>query len=211
MRRSDRQVFGRENICGLLDLFDTIHLGISDGEYPYVVPLNFGYEFDDDLVIYFHCGLHGKKLRLIEKNPKVCVTASKFANYVDNPFMGQGHDYRSVIAFGTASPVTEPAEKGRAIKSILRQYGHKRPCSGKDMPMVLIYKIVCSKENVTAKSEFPIRSKEDIPLVHPDDVAEHPKASETLGISDMVERLEHNTNEDDPYIQRLKQSKHLNH
>lgn len=205
MRRYERQVFGKENICGFLDLFDTIYLGISGEEYPYVVPLNFGYEFEHDLIFYFHCALHGKKLCLLQQNPKVCVTASKFTNYVSKPFRGRLHDYRSVIAYGTASMIIDPTEKARATRLLLKQCDRLAQCNGKDLPLLNIYKIVCPEENVTAKAEFPIRSKEDIPMVQPKDVSTHPMVSIQLDVSDMLERSqsEEKTYENDPYMQRL--------
>ena len=40
-----------------------IHLGMMDGDYPYVVPLHFGYEFIDEvLYIYVHGHYEGKSL-----------------------------------------------------------------------------------------------------------------------------------------------------
>ncbi len=45
---------------------------ISEGK-PYVIPLNFGYEWDDTgLTIYVHTGLKGKKIDALRANPQVC-------------------------------------------------------------------------------------------------------------------------------------------
>ena len=54
MRRKDREITGRENIEPILRACKTCRVAmIADGA-PYVVPLNFGYTWDDDgLTLYF--------------------------------------------------------------------------------------------------------------------------------------------------------------
>lgn len=62
MRRKDREITGRENIEPILRACKTCRVAmIADGA-PYVVPLNFGYTWDDDgLTLYFHSGLKGTR------------------------------------------------------------------------------------------------------------------------------------------------------
>ena len=48
MRRQDRMVTNIDEIKGILNSTRIIHLGMMDGDYPYVVPLHFGYEIDGD-------------------------------------------------------------------------------------------------------------------------------------------------------------------
>lgn len=44
MRRTDRQVKDFSEICAILDKCQVMRLGLCDGQRPYVVPVNFGYE-----------------------------------------------------------------------------------------------------------------------------------------------------------------------
>ena len=70
MRRQDRMVTDIDEIKGILNSTRIIHLGMMDGDYPYVVPLHFGYEFtDEELLIYVHGHYEGKKFSLIQENP----------------------------------------------------------------------------------------------------------------------------------------------
>ena len=72
MRRQDRKVTDIDEIKGILNSTRIIHLGMMDGDYPYVVPLHFGYEFIDEvLYIYVHGHHVGKKFDLIKANPHV--------------------------------------------------------------------------------------------------------------------------------------------
>ena len=52
---------------------DVCYVGMVDGNEPYVIPMNFGYK---DNVIYFHSAPKGRKIDLLEKNNRVCVTFS---------------------------------------------------------------------------------------------------------------------------------------
>ena len=74
MRRQDRMVTNIDEIKGILNGTRIIHLGMMDGDYPYVVPLHFGYEIVDDILyIYVHGHHEGKKFSLIQENPHVFI------------------------------------------------------------------------------------------------------------------------------------------
>ncbi|MHB1314346.1 MAG: pyridoxamine 5'-phosphate oxidase family protein [Christensenellales bacterium] len=187
MRRYEREVIGKELICKMLDMMDTIYVGMFDEDYPYVVPMNFGYEFGEKLVFYFHSAKEGKKAGLLAKNPSVCVTAARFFNFPDRPYKKMQHDYRSVMAFGVFSvldPEKDPDEYTNAVEAIQRQYNRKpESCKAKRVPMMIVCKIECDAANVTAKAEFPVRSAGDVPFA---DVYSLPEDNEPFDISDLL-------------------------
>ena len=44
----------------------------TDG-WPYVIPMNFGYTWDEDgLTLYFHGGVKGKKIDSLGADPRIC-------------------------------------------------------------------------------------------------------------------------------------------
>ena len=45
MRRKDREIVDITEILEIIGKADVLHLGLFDGEYPYVVPLHYGYEY----------------------------------------------------------------------------------------------------------------------------------------------------------------------
>lgn len=158
MRQKARQVSDRAIICAMLDQMDTMYVGMHDEPYPYVLPLNFGYTFDDDLVFYFHCAKAGYKLDLLARNPHVCVTASRFVSYAGGSVRGHMHDYRSVITRGVAQqmdPDREPEAFRAALENLLI-HNHRDPADA-DSPVVRhiqMWRIVCRAEDVTAKAEI---------------------------------------------------------
>ena len=44
MRRKDREVTGFSEIMKIVEQCEIVRLGLSDGDYPYIVPKNFAYE-----------------------------------------------------------------------------------------------------------------------------------------------------------------------
>lgn len=55
MRRFENQIHDRDMMKAILDNTLVVHVGLNDGDYPYVVPLSYGYEMTEEkLLIYLH-------------------------------------------------------------------------------------------------------------------------------------------------------------
>lgn len=166
MRQKKREVTDQTIICAMLDQMDTLHLGIHDEPAPYVVPLNFGYTFEDELVFYFHCAPEGYKLELLARNPNVFVTASQFISYADGCVKGHRHDFRSVMARGIATRVDPQSDEFRQAHVLILAHNHRRLMPGDEEAArhMQIWKIVCQRGNVTAKAEITPRCVEEVPF-----------------------------------------------
>ena len=57
MRRKDREITDRATISGMLDMAEILHIAVKNEPYPYVVPVNFGYEWEDDELLFTMLGL----------------------------------------------------------------------------------------------------------------------------------------------------------
>lgn len=67
-RRSDREVTDANEILGIIDKCDVVCIAINDNTYPYIIPVNFGYEFNNGkLTLFFHSSTDGRKHKIIEK------------------------------------------------------------------------------------------------------------------------------------------------
>lgn len=74
MRRADREVTNITDILKIVDTAKVLRLGLFDGDFPYIVPMHYGYEFIDNTFTFFiHGAKEGHKLDLIRKNPNVCI------------------------------------------------------------------------------------------------------------------------------------------
>ena len=59
MRRKDREITDLERIDEIIRACDCCRLGFQDGEGVYIVPVNFGFAWEDGKrVLYFHCLLY---------------------------------------------------------------------------------------------------------------------------------------------------------
>lgn len=69
MRRKDREVTDFNAMLRIVDACDILRVGLADGDFPYVVPLNFAYEARDGaLSFYVHGATAGRKAELMRRN-----------------------------------------------------------------------------------------------------------------------------------------------
>ena len=62
-----------EDFLSVLNTCKICRIGTADDAGMMIVPMNFGYEVSgEDVMLYFHTGLEGRKLRALRKDPRVC-------------------------------------------------------------------------------------------------------------------------------------------
>ena len=70
--KREREVTDPQQIRYILDTAKVLHLGMVDGDEPYVIPMNYGYTMEDgELTLYLHGATKGRKLDVLRANPKV--------------------------------------------------------------------------------------------------------------------------------------------
>jgi len=128
LRRKDREIVDPGEIRDILDRSDSCRIGFAADSVPYIVAMNFGYRWDDRLILYFHCAREGRKLELMERNDRVC-----FQMDVDHePIRGKracdwGMGYRSLAGTGRLSRVADGAEKREGLDRIMAHHGFPGP------------------------------------------------------------------------------------
>lgn len=152
MRRKDREVTSLSEIEEILTQCSVCSLAFHDEPFPYVVPVNFGMmRKGDDFVFYFHGAPSGKKMELMQKDPRVCLEAACHHKLVIGE---KGYDctwlYASVIAQGTLEIIENPAEKQEGLQILLRHItGKEFPLSEKDVQGTCVYKMTAA--SITGK------------------------------------------------------------
>ncbi len=120
--RREREVTDMEEILSILDRAKVLHLGLVDGDEPYVVPMNYGYTMEDSrMTVYLHGALVGRKLELMRANPKVFFELD--CDII--PFEGKtacnyGITYASVMGRGKAVIVRDMAEKIKGLQVLMK-------------------------------------------------------------------------------------------
>jgi nitroimidazol reductase NimA-like FMN-containing flavoprotein (pyridoxamine 5'-phosphate oxidase superfamily) len=114
-----------EDLKSIIDSCSYAILGLSDGIRPYAVPLSFGYEWGKDPIFFLHCATAGRKLDIISKNPKGCLTfvgRAEFSPSKTPSACNAGLKYASVIAEGDIELVRDDAEREAALTAIVKKY-----------------------------------------------------------------------------------------
>ena len=123
MRRKDREVKDITRILKIIDKAKILHFGMFTDEYPYIVPLHYGYEYEDGcFIFYMHSAKEGHKLDAVKKNPNICIELETDVNLVsgdDVPCM-YGAKYGSFIGKGTAELVDNEDEKINGLKLLMK-------------------------------------------------------------------------------------------
>ena len=145
MRRKDREITEFEQIIGVIEKGEICRIAMND-EYPYIVPLNYGYQLENGTVIlYFHSACEARKIELLRENPKIGfeIDLAHELTY-DAPKGSCSMLYESVMGHGTVE-FLEGNEKLDGLKCILKHYGR-----GDDFTFVptlldrtLVFKIEC--------------------------------------------------------------------
>lgn len=144
MTRRERQVFDINEIIKILDKSKVLHLGLVDGDEPYVVPMNYGYTMENEkLILWLHGATEGRKLDVMRANPKVF-----FSMECDlQPFEGEvackyGLGYSSLMGKGTAEIIEDVEEKMKALTYLMKtQTGNDFEFNEKLVSVVSIIKI----------------------------------------------------------------------
>lgn len=159
--KREREVTDINEIKEILDKSMIVHVGMIDGDEPYVVPMNYGYTLEDgELCIYLHGAAVGRKIDIIKANPKVF-----FEMECDvTPFEGKvacqyGTTYASVMGLGKAEVLETPEEKiDGLVKFMKTQTGKDFAFDEKMVSIVSVIKIT-AKDFTAKKRPLPMGIK----------------------------------------------------
>ena len=155
MRRHDREITDKNEILEIMDRCDVCRLAFNDGDYPYILPLNFGIEEKDGhIILYFHSAMEGYKTELIKRDNRVsfemdCKHELKYDDEKGYCTMA----YESVIGRGRIEVLPEE-EKAKALRKIMEHYHHSEDTyfNPAAIPRTLVYMLMI--EEMTAKRKL---------------------------------------------------------
>jgi nitroimidazol reductase NimA-like FMN-containing flavoprotein (pyridoxamine 5'-phosphate oxidase superfamily) len=124
MRKSEYEIKDKSTLISILDASDVCRIGLAGGEAPYIVPLNFGYEWNDSgLTLFFHGAGEGRKHDLIAANPHAGFEMDCGHRLVPDELpCDYAMYYQSIIGSGLISVITDQDEKIAALTRIMRKY-----------------------------------------------------------------------------------------
>ncbi len=129
MRRKEREITSLSDLKEILEKADICRIAIGGSAIPYIVPLNFGFTWENNLEIFFHCASEGRKLDLLSKNNLV-----GFEIDIDHELITHnqadskkacnwGMKYKSIIGTGKITEISDETGKKAALDKIMLHYG----------------------------------------------------------------------------------------
>jgi 5-nitroimidazole antibiotic resistance protein len=152
LRKADREIKSRDEIIEIMKRCDVCRLVFNNGEYPYIVPLNFGLEVDNEkIILYFHSALEGTKVEIMKREMKATFemdTKHELQYYEEKGYCTMS--YESVIGRGKIKILSEN-EKMNALKKLMAQYHKDKEAyfNPAAIPRTLVYSLEI--EEMTAK------------------------------------------------------------
>ena len=109
MRRTDREITDRAEILAVMEKCQVCRLALHNGDYPYILPVNFGMEEKDgQLVLYCHGAAEGTKYDLMRADPRASFEMDCEHNIIlYDERMSCNMGYESVIGYGEVEFLSE--------------------------------------------------------------------------------------------------------
>lgn len=118
----EKLVTDMNEIVKILDNSKVVHVGMIDGDEPYVVPMNYGYTLEDGkLTLWLHCAKRGRKLDVLRANNKVFFEMECGIQPFDGDIACRyGISYSSIMGRGTAEIVEDVEIKKAALTHLMK-------------------------------------------------------------------------------------------
>ncbi|WP_435169980.1 pyridoxamine 5'-phosphate oxidase family protein [Falsirhodobacter sp. 1013] len=166
-RRHDRGFYDHETVHRLLDAAALCHVSyVIDGQ-PFCTPTLF---WRKNSTLYWHGSSASRMLRNQAEGHPVCLTVTHLDSLV-LARCGFNHsaDYRSVMAFGRARPVTDPAERAEALVDAVdllfadRTAG-LRPSTGQEIKATGVIAMDIERASAKIRAKGVVDEEEDYDL-----------------------------------------------
>jgi uncharacterized protein len=166
-REPERAHYDRETVFGILDAGIVCHIGyVIDGQ-PYVTPTCYWREGEQ---IYWHGSSASRMLRAQAKGISVCLTVTHLDGLViARSAFRHSINYRSVMVFGTAELIADPAERDVALDRFVDRFypGRStqiRPGNPQELKAVSLMRMTIEEASAKSRSGPPLDSDEDLEL-----------------------------------------------
>lgn len=166
-RLPPRGIFERDVIYRILDEALVCHVGFAVDGQPYVIPTIHA-RLGDRLVV--HGSAASRMLRTLTGGVPVCITVTLVDGLVlARSAFHHSMNYRSVVVLGTATAVTEPAEKVAALEAIVEHVvpgrtPEVRAPTAQELKATAVLSIALDEASAKIRTGGPIDDEADLAL-----------------------------------------------
>ena len=163
MRRRDKEIIDTEDKINLINQYKVCRLGLSENNQPYVVPLNYGYSFEEGiLTLFFHGAKEGKKAGIMKNNNKACFEIDGDDKLIEGKKACKyGYAFKSIIGFGEITILENKEEKNDGLNKIMKHQTGKEieyEFTEEELKSVMVYKMEV-REFTGKQKEFPMKNE----------------------------------------------------
>jgi uncharacterized protein len=166
-RLPQRGDYDRDLIYSILDEGLICHVGFSVEGQPFVIPTAYGRVGDR---LYIHGSPASRMLRTLQQGIEVCVTVTLLDGLVlARSAFHHSMNYRSVVIFGTATLVSDMAEKTEALKAftnhvVPQRWEQVRPTLPQEVAGTLVLSLPIEEASAKVRSGPPNDDEADYAL-----------------------------------------------
>lgn len=148
MRRNDRTVKDIYKFKEIVSKCQVVRVTICKDDEPYLVPLKYGYEFnDEELILYCYCSNKSKNLDILDKNPNIFIEIDDEENLVkDNTPYEFEFKYSSIKSPGKVEFIYNIYDKIHGLNKIIEHCSSKgnNELKHKTLNEIVLLKITCN-------------------------------------------------------------------
>lgn len=162
-----RAVYDIESIIKIIDESFLCHIGFAIENQPFVIPVCYGRENDK---IFFHGAKGSRMFHALRTGKEICVTIS----IVDGIVLARSAfnhtiNYRSVVIFGKARELIDPAEKTNALNIITEhiipgRWNDVRKPTDKELNATSIFTLKINEASAKVRTGPPLDDEDDLKL-----------------------------------------------
>ena len=155
MRRKDREITDKIAIAEFIDREQILRIAFYDEGDIYIVPVNYGYLYDEQYTFYFHGAKAGRKYEHAKKNPTVGFEIDGNYRLLESESACSfSAAFQSVIGTGDLFLVENKDEKIIALNAIMKQTTSETEWNYSDerLKAVAVFKLVVAKMSCKAKN-----------------------------------------------------------
>ncbi|MEM9404125.1 MAG: pyridoxamine 5'-phosphate oxidase family protein [Pseudomonadota bacterium] len=166
-RHDERASYDRETANAILDESLVAHVGFDTGSGVTVVPMTYA-RMGEALIL--HGAVASRWLSSFREGRDICVTVTLLDGLVlARSAFSHSMNYRSVVAFGTATLITDPEEKQAAFKAFLDhllpgRWDDSRQPDRKEANATTVLRMPISEASIKIRSGPPADSEKDMGL-----------------------------------------------
>jgi hypothetical protein len=166
-RKPERARYDAGTIYSILDAAPICHVGLVRDGVPVVIPTIHA-RIDD--VLYLHASSGSGFMTTPNDGAEVCVTATIVDGLVlARSAMHHSMNYRSVVVFGRAEPVTDPGDKLLALRAVVEhvaegRWDEVRAPNAKELAATAVVRIPIDAASAKVRTGPPVDDEDDLDL-----------------------------------------------